>query len=158
MTTKEHTTVDPIRSMLLALASLAKDARLRWHAGRAAERARDEIPGRTQEFAHHAQANQCLLTAIRAANLPTGFRIYDVTLSTDPLAAAKQLDALVVGLSGGAIEAEHEAARVAYQAAFAEPITDQEQRYIEMLAGMPAARRDKIIEGAEQLARYHGQA
>jgi hypothetical protein len=150
--------VDPIRSMLLALASLAKDARLRWHAGRAAARARDQIPSRTQEFAHHAQANQCLLTAIRAANLPTGFRIYDITLSTDPLAAAKQLDALVVGLSGGAIEAEHEAARQAYQAAFAEPITDQEQRYIEILAGMPAARRDKIIEGAEQLARYHGQA
>ncbi len=150
--------MDPIRSMLLALATRAKEARLRWHAGRAAVRARGEIPSRTEAFAHHVQAELCLLTALHAASLPTGFRIYDVTLSADPLAVARQLDDLVVARPGGAIEAEHEAARLAYIAASAEPITDQEQRYIDTLAGLSAARRDKILELAEQLARHTGQA
>lgn len=156
--TGAHTTVDPIRSMLLALAARAEEARLRWHAGRAAVRARDQIPGRTEAFAHHVQADLCLLAAISAADLPTGFTIYDVTLSKDPRAAARQLAEIVVAYSpSGPIEAEHEAARLAYNAAFAAPTTEQEQRYIDLLAALPTPRRDKIIELAEDRARLRGQ-
>ena len=150
--------MDPTRSMLLALAARAKEARLRWHAGRAAVRARDEIPSRIEAFAHHCQAELCLIVAISAADLPRDFRIYDVTLSKDPLVAAKQLDDLVVAAdTSGPIEAEHESARLTYKMAFAEPITEQEQRYADILAGLPPARRDKIIEVAEQHARHPGQ-
>jgi hypothetical protein len=150
--------VDPIRSMLLALATRAEEARLRWHAGRAAVRAREEIPGRTEAFAHHVQADLCLLAAISAADLPTGFKIYDISLSKDPRTAARQLGEIVVAYHpNGPIEAEHEAARLAYNAAFAEPVTDQEQRYIDLLTELPAARRDKIIELVEDRARDRGQ-
>ncbi|MBT8227327.1 MAG: hypothetical protein KJO75_17770 [Dactylosporangium sp.] len=141
--------------MLLALATRAEEAWLRWHAGRAAVRARDQVPGRTEAFAHHVQANLCLLAAISAADLPTGFKIYDVSLSKDPHTAARQLRKIVVAYyPSGPIETEQEAARLAYKAAYAESITDQEQRYVDLFAALPAARRDKIIELVEDRARY----
>ncbi|MER7471235.1 hypothetical protein [Micromonospora sp. NPDC000018] len=72
-----------------------------------------------------------------------------------PLAAAEQLRQVAVAYDhSGAIEAAHEAARLAYKAAFAEPVTAQEQQYIELLAGRSAARRDKIVELAEEHARH----
>ncbi len=146
--------MDSTRSMLLALARHAEDARLRWNAERAAVRARGETPTRTEAYAYHVQAGLCLITAISAADLPANFRIYDVTLSRDPLAAAEQLRQVAVAHDhSGAIEAAHEAARLAYKAAFAEPVTAQEQQYVDLLAGLPAARRDKIIELAEERAR-----
>jgi hypothetical protein len=144
--------------MLLALATRAEETRLRWHTGRAAVRARDQIPGRTEAFAHHVQADLCLLAAISAADLPAGFKIYDISLAKDPHTAARQLREIVVAYyPNGPIEAEHEAARLAYNAAFAEPITDQEQQYVNLLAALPAPRRDKIIELAEDHARLRGQ-
>ncbi|MER5337977.1 hypothetical protein [Micromonospora sp. NPDC002717] len=140
--------------MLLALARQAEEARLRWNAERAAVRARGETPARTEAYAYHVQANLCLITAIGAADLPANFRIYDITLSRDPLAAAEQLRQVVVAYDhSGAIEAAHEAARLAYKAAFAESVTAQEQQYVELLAGLSAARRDKIVELAEERAR-----
>ncbi|MEU8264701.1 hypothetical protein AB0C02_29290 [Micromonospora sp. NPDC048999] len=146
--------MDPTRRMLRALAKHAEEARLRWNAERAAVRARGETPARTQAYAYHVQANLCLITAIGAADLPANFRIHDITLSRDPLAAAEQLRQLAVAYDhSGAIEAAHEAARLAYKAAFAEPVTAQEQQYVDLLAGLPAARRDKIVDLAEDRAR-----
>ncbi|MFE9207566.1 hypothetical protein [Micromonospora sp. NPDC007230] len=140
--------------MLLALARHAEDARLHWNAERAAVRARGETPARTEAYAHHVQANLCLITAIGAADLSANFRIYDITLSRDPLAAAEQLrQAAVAHDHSGAIEAAHEAARLAYKQAFAQPVTAQEQQYVDLLAGLPAARRDKVVEMAEGRAR-----
>ncbi|WP_328853251.1 hypothetical protein OG994_12015 [Micromonospora globbae] len=151
--------MDPTRRMLLALARQAEEARLRWNADRAALRARGETPARTETYAYHVQANLCLITAISAANLPATFRIYDTTLSHDPLAAAEQLRRLVVAHdTSGPIEAAHEAARLAYKAAFAEPVTAREQQYVDLLAGLPAARRDKIVDLAEERARHHREA
>lgn len=148
--------MDPIRSMLLALAERAKDARLHWQAGRAAVRARGETPGRTEAFAHHVEADLCLLAALDAADIPANFRVYDITLSQDPVRAAEQLCEIAFGYDhSGPIEAEHEAARLAYKAAFAEPISEQEQHCVEILADLPAARRDKIVELAEDRARHH---
>ncbi|MDG4793657.1 hypothetical protein [Micromonospora sp. WMMD1082] len=151
--------MDPIRSMLLALAKRAKETRLNWQAGRAAVRARGEVPGRTEAFAHYVEADLCLLAALRAADIPANFRVYDITLSRDPVRAAKQLQELVYGHDhSGPIEAAHEAARLAYKAAFAEPVSDQEQRCIEFLADLPAARRDRVIELAEDRARHRERA
>ncbi|MEV0429667.1 hypothetical protein [Micromonospora sp. NPDC050495] len=147
--------MDPTRSILLALAKKAEEARLRWHADRAAVRARGETPTRSEAYAYHVQANLCLITAIDAADLPAGFRLYDVTLSRDPLAAAEQLrQAAVAHDHSGPIEVAHEAGRLAYKAAFAEPVTAQEQQHIDLLAGLPAARCDKIIELAEERTCY----
>ncbi|MEU2616162.1 hypothetical protein ABZ570_32030 [Micromonospora sp. NPDC007271] len=143
--------------MLLALARHAEDARLRWNADRAAMRARGETPARTEAYAYQVQANLCLITAIGAADLPANFRIHDITLSQDPLAAAEQLRQVAVAHDhSGAIEAAHEAARLAYKAAFAQPVTAQEQQYVHLLAGLPAARRDKIVELAEERSRHPG--
>ncbi len=147
--------MDPTRRMLLALAKHAEEARLRWNAERAAVRARGETPARTETYAYHVQANLCLITAIGAAGLPASFRIYDITLSRDPLIAAEQLRQIVVAYDhSGSIEAAHEAARLAYKAAYAEPVTAAEQQYVDLLAGLPAARRDKITELAEDRARH----
>ncbi|MGR6318885.1 hypothetical protein Q2K19_31565 [Micromonospora soli] len=147
--------MDPSRSMLLALARHAEEARLRWHAERAAVRARGETPTRSEAYAYHVQANLCLIAAIGAADLPPDFRIYDITLSRDALAAAEQLRQVATAYDySGPIEAAHEPARLAYKAAFAEPVTAQEQQYIDLLAGLPAARRDKIVELAEERARH----
>jgi hypothetical protein len=147
--------MDPLPSMLLVLAKRAEQARLDWQAGRAAVRARGETPGRTEAFAHHIQANLCLIAAIEAADLPANFRVYDLTLSRDPLVAAQQLREIVFTYDRGReIEAEHEAARLAYKAAFAEPINEEEQQHIDVLAGLSAARRDKVVDLAEERARY----
>ncbi|MFF0176078.1 hypothetical protein [Micromonospora profundi] len=147
--------MDPIRSILLSLARTAEEARLRLHAERAALRARGETPTRTEAFSYDVQANLCLITAITAADLPTNFRLYDTTLSRDPLTAAAQLRQVTSAYDhSGPIEAAHEAARLAYKAAFAEPLTAQEQHYADLLADLPAARRDKIIEVAEERARH----
>ncbi|GAA3742041.1 hypothetical protein GCM10022225_27000 [Plantactinospora mayteni] len=151
--------MDPVRSMLLALAQRAKETRLRWHADRAAVRARGETPVRTDTFAHHVQADLCLLAALKAADIPANFRVYDITLSRDPVRAAEQLREIAYGYDGSRpIEAEHEAARLAYKAAFVEPLSDQEQQYVEILADLPAARRDKVIEEVEDRARRREQA
>ena len=151
--------MDPVRSMLLALAQRAQDARLRWHAGRAATRARGEIPGRIEAFAHHVEADLCLLTALHAAGIPANFRVHDITLSRDPVTAAEQLREIAFGHDGsGPIEADHEPARLAYRALFAAPLSDQEQRYVETLANLPDARRDKVIELAEDRARHREKA
>jgi hypothetical protein len=147
--------MDPIRAILLSLARNAEEARLRWHAERAALRARGETPTRTDAFAHNVQANLCLITAIGAADLPANFRLYDTTLSRDPLTAAAQLrEATSAYHPSGAIEAEHEAARLAYQAALAAPLTAREQHYVDLLADLPPARRDKIIEAAEERTQH----
>ncbi|WBB69118.1 hypothetical protein [Micromonospora sp. WMMD812] len=147
--------MDPTRSMLLALARHAEEARLRWHAERAAVRARGETPARTEAYAYHVQANLSLITAIRAADLPASFRLYDTTLSRDPLTAAEQLRQVASAYDhSGPIEAAHEAARLVYKAAFAEPISAQEQQYVDLLAGLPVARRDKVVELAEERARH----
>ncbi|WP_088994664.1 hypothetical protein [Micromonospora echinaurantiaca] len=141
--------------MLLALARHAEEARLRWNAERAAVRARGATLARTEAYAYHVQANLCLITAIGAANLPANFRIYDITLSRDPLAAAEQLHQVAVAYDhSGPIEAAHEAARLAYKSALAEPVTAPEQQYIDLLAALPAARRDKIVDLAEERARH----
>ncbi|MEU7779159.1 hypothetical protein [Micromonospora parva] len=146
--------MDPIRSILLSLARTAEEARLRWNANRAALRARGETPTRDEAFAHNVQANLCLITAITAANLPANFRLYDTTLSRDPLTAATQLRQVTSAYDhSGPIEAAHEAARLAYKAAFVEPLTAQEQHYVDLLVDLPAARRDKIIEVAEERSR-----
>lgn len=151
--------MDPVRSMLLALAERVNDTRLRWHAERAAVRARGETSHCTEAFAHHAQAELCLLAALRAADIPARFSIRNIILSRDPVRAAEQLCEIAYGYDiSGPIEAEHEAARLAYKATFAEPLSDQEQQYVELLAGLPAARRDKIIEAVEDLARLREQA
>ncbi|MCW3818593.1 hypothetical protein ONA91_29555 [Micromonospora sp. DR5-3] len=145
--------MDPTRSMLLALARHAEEARLRWNAERAAVRARGETPAHSETYAYYVQANLCLIAATSAANLPADFRIYDITLSRDPVAAAEQLRQAVVAYDhSGPIEAAHEAARLAYKAAFAEPVTAQEQQYVDLLAGLPAPRRDKVVELAEERA------
>ncbi|MFF4879510.1 hypothetical protein [Micromonospora sp. NPDC000668] len=147
--------MDPIRSILLSLARTAEEARLRWHSERAALRARRETPTRTEAFAYDVQANLCLITAITAADLPVNFRLYDTTLSRDPLTAAAQLRQVTSAYDhSGPIEAVHEAARLSYKAAFAEPLTAQEQHYVDLLVDLPAARRDKIIEVAEERARH----
>ncbi|WDQ02234.1 hypothetical protein PVK74_10650 [Micromonospora chalcea] len=147
--------MDPTRSLLLALARHAEEARLRWNAERAAVRARGETPAHSEAYAYHVQANLCLITAIGAADLPANFRISDITLSRDPVAAAEQLRQVVFAYDpSGAIEAAHEAARLAYKAAFAEPVTAQEQQYIDLLASLPAARRDKVVDLAEERARH----
>ncbi|MFG3690556.1 hypothetical protein [Micromonospora sp. NPDC047740] len=139
--------------MLLALARLAEEARLRWNAERAAVRARGETPARSEAYACQVQANLCLITAIGAADLPANFRIYDLTLSRDPLAAAEQLRQVAVAHDhSGPIEAAHEAARLAYKEVFAQPVTAQEQQCVDLLAGLPAARRDKIVDLAEERA------
>ncbi|MEU8112734.1 hypothetical protein [Micromonospora sp. NPDC048947] len=146
--------MDPIRSILLSLARTAEEARLRWHANRAALRARGETPTRNEAFAYDVQANLCLIAAITAANLPANFRLYDTTLSRDPLTAAAQLRQVASAYDhSGPIEAAHEAARVAYKAAFADPLTAQEQHYVDLLVDLSAARRDKIIEVAEERSR-----
>jgi hypothetical protein len=151
--------VDPVRSMLLALAKRAKETRLRWQASRAAVRARGEAPNRTEAFAHHVEADLCLLAALDAADIPANFRIYDITLSRNPVRAAEQLREIVYGHDiSGPIEAEREAARLAYKAAFAEPVSDQELRCVEILADLPAARRDRVIELAEDRARHRERA
>ncbi|MEV0158343.1 hypothetical protein AB0H57_32320 [Micromonospora sp. NPDC050686] len=146
--------MDPIRAILLSLARTAKEAELRWYANRAAQRARGETPTRGEAYAYSVKADQCLITAVTAADLPANFRLYDTTLSRDPLVAAEQLrDVACAYDPSGPIEAAHEAARLAYKTAFAEPLTPQEENYAELLAGLPAARRDKIIEVAEERAR-----
>ncbi|MFI7609258.1 hypothetical protein ACIBTV_29675 [Micromonospora sp. NPDC049366] len=149
--------MDSIRSMLLTLARHAQEARLRWHAERAAVRARGETPTRSETYAYQVQADLCLIAAVSAADLPASFRLYDTTLSRDPLVAADQLRQVTSAYDhSGPIEAAHEAARLAYKAAFAEPLTAQEQHYVDLLAGLPAARRDKIIEVAEEHACRRG--
>jgi hypothetical protein len=146
--------VDQTRSILLALAGLAKETQLRWEAGRAAVRARGQTPGRMEAFAHHVIAQRCLLTALRAADPPPRFTVRDVRLSRDPVRAATQLEEIAYAhVQSGQREAAHEPARLAYTAAYAEPVTDQEQHQVEILGRLPAARRDKIFDLAEQHAR-----
>jgi hypothetical protein len=147
--------MDSTRSILLRLAENANDTRLRWHADLAATRARDEVPARREMYHYQIEADLCLIAAVDAANLPAGFKVYDVTLRPDPLAAAQQLRDLAYGRAADQrIEAEHEAARLAYKAAFAEPITTAEHHLAELLADVPPVRRDKIIERVEHLARH----
>ncbi|MFG2058576.1 hypothetical protein ACGFI9_31580 [Micromonospora sp. NPDC048930] len=147
--------MDPTRSILLALARHAQEARLRWNAERAAVRARGETPAHSETYAYYVQANLCLIAAIGAADLPADFRISDITLSRDPVAAAEQLRQVVFAYDpSGPIEAAHEAARLAYKAAFAEPVTAQELQYVDLIAGLSAPRRDKIVELAEERARH----
>ncbi|MGW5672039.1 hypothetical protein [Micromonospora sp. NPDC003776] len=147
--------MDPIRAILLSLARSAEEARLRWQAERAAVRARGGAPARSDAFAHNVQANLCLITAIGAADLPANFRLYDTTLSRDPLTAAAQLRQVTCAYyPSGPIEAEHEAARLAYNTASAPLLTAEEQHYVDLLADLPPARRDKIIEAAENRARH----
>ncbi|MFI7578306.1 hypothetical protein [Micromonospora sp. NPDC049497] len=143
--------------MLLALAARSQEARLSWRAARAAVRARGDNPGRSELWAYDVQAGLCLITAISAADLPATFTVYDVTLSRDPLAAAEQLREIAYGHDySGPIEAPHEAARLAYKAAFAEPLSEQEHHLVAVLASLPAARRDKITDLVEQRARHRG--
>lgn len=147
--------MDPVRAILLALARRAEEARLSWYAERAALRARGETPTKGNSWAYSVQADLCLITAITAADLPANFRLYDTSLSRDPLAAAAQLREVASAYDhSGPIEAEHEAARLAYKEAIAEPLTPQEQHYVDLLADLPAARRDKIIEAAEERVRH----
>ncbi|MFY1683648.1 hypothetical protein ACN265_19135 [Micromonospora sp. WMMD730] len=88
-------------------------------------------------------------------NLPATFRIHDTTLSTDPVTAAQQLRDIALPYDRhGPIEATHEAARQAYREAFAEPITAQEQQYVDLLAALTPARRDKVIAAAEERASH----
>jgi hypothetical protein len=146
--------MDPVRAILRTLAGLTREAELGWHAGRAAVRARGQTPVHNEAFSHFAKAQQCLIAAVKAADLPAGFRMYDVTLSRDPVTAARQLcDAAHGHDDAGPIEAAHEAARLAYRTAYAEPLTDTEQRYAALLADLPAARRDKVVDLAEERAR-----
>jgi hypothetical protein len=92
-----------------------KTARLNWYAGRGAIRVRGDIPGRAETFAHHVEADLCLLTAITAADLTANVRIHNTTLSRDPLTTADQLREIASGYDRTAtIEAEHETARQAY--------------------------------------------
>jgi hypothetical protein len=147
--------MDPVREILLALARRAKEHQLYWQAGLAAVRARREIPQRGEAFAHAAISEMCLVDALRAADLPAGFRIGGITLSRDPVDAMKQLrDQVYARNPSGPIEAEHEQARLTYQHLATAPLTDQEHAAAVQLAGMPAARRDKVIETAEHLARH----
>ncbi|WP_229070798.1 hypothetical protein [Actinoplanes sp. DH11] len=146
--------VDPAVAMLLALAGRAKEAQLYWQAGLAAARARGEVRGHTEAFAHHVEAEMCLLTALRAAPRPAGLRVNGIALPRDPVAAMRQLREHAVGYAPrAAIEAAHEPARLAYRAAFAAPLTVEEQQLVAALAALPVARRDKVIETAETLSR-----
>jgi hypothetical protein len=148
--------MDSTRAMLLALAGLVTESRLRLEAGRAAQRARGQTPALPEASASFHNARRCLIAAVRAADLPADFRVHDVTLSRDPLAAADQLEELAFGYHpAGPIEAEHETARLAYREVFAAPLTDTEQRQADALANLPAARRDKILDRVERHA--HGR-
>ena len=145
---------DAHRAILLALAKQAREAELYWQAGTAATRARGLTPSRTEAFAHHTRAELSLLIALRAAGIPPNFHIDGITLSRDPLAAMQQLRGHVAAHQpSNPIETDHEAARLAYRHTFAAPPTAQEQHLAATLAGLPAARRDKINELAETLAR-----
>ena len=147
--------MDPTRSMLLALAKRAEETRLDWQAGRAAVRARGETPQRSEAFAHHIQANLCLLTAITAAALPADFRIYDVTLSTDPVAAAQQLRDIAHPYDRhGAIEAAHEAANRHTRRRSPSRSPPRNSSTSTSLATLTPARRDKIVDAAEQRASH----
>ncbi|MFC4071925.1 hypothetical protein [Actinoplanes subglobosus] len=144
-----------VRAMLLALARRAKGTHLYWQAGLAAVRARDEIPQRSEAFAHAVQAELCLTDALHAAGLPAGFWIDGITLDRDPVTAMKQLrDHVHAWTWNGPIEAGHEQARLAYRQLAADPLTDQEHALAVHLAGLIAARRDKVIDTAEHLARH----
>lgn len=144
--------MDSTRSILLALARVAEDTRLRWHVERAAVRVRGRAPStRSEASVHHAVAARYLIEAIRAADLPSGFRVYDVTLQPDPLAAAAQLRQITGGFHpAGSVEHEHEQTRVVYRAGYDRPMTEPEQTLARTLASIPPHRRDKIIDTAER--------
>ncbi|BEL05712.1 hypothetical protein Q0Z83_039030 [Actinoplanes sichuanensis] len=145
--------MDPVRAILLALARRANDTHLYWQAGLAAVRARRQVPQRGEAFAHAIQAELCLADALRAADLPAGFRIDGITLRPDPVDAMRQLRAHVPRLNpSGPIEAEHEQARQTYQQLAVDPLTDQEQAFAVQLADLPVARRDKVVDAAERIA------
>ncbi|MEV4283472.1 hypothetical protein [Actinoplanes xinjiangensis] len=147
--------MDPVRAILLALARRAKHNHLSWQAALAATRARSQPRQRSEAFAHAAISELCLVDALRAADLPTGFRVDTITLSRDPVIAMTQLrDHVYARRPDNAIEAEHEHARQTYRRLSADPLTDQEHAVAVQLAGMPAARRDKVIDTAEHLARH----
>jgi hypothetical protein len=140
--------------VLLAVAGRAKQAQLYWQAGLAAARARGDGRAPTEAFAHHVEAEMCLLAAIRAAGPPAGHRIDGLTLSRDPVKAMIALRDHAHGHgTDDAIEAAHEPARRGYRDAFAAPLSAAEQDLAQTLAGLPDARRDKVIEQAESLAR-----
>ncbi|GAA1596674.1 hypothetical protein J3R03_003129 [Actinoplanes couchii] len=147
--------MDLVRAILLALARRDKSTYLRWQAGLAAVRARGLTPTHNEAFAHHVQTELCLVDALRAADLPSGFRIDGITLPRDPVTAAKRLrDHVPAWSPDNAIETDHEQARLQYRSLAATPLNAQETAYAEMLAGLPAARRDKVIELAEHLTRH----
>jgi hypothetical protein len=148
--------VDSTRKVLLALGRLSSQAWLEWRAEEAAVRARLQIPRRGERFAYYAATDHCVMAALNAANLPSNFRLYDTTLSRDPIRAANQLQQIAAGTDlAGPIEAEHEAARQAYLHAAAAPPDGREQQLARDLAALPAARRDRVIDLAEQTARRH---
>jgi hypothetical protein len=150
--------MDPVRAILLALARRAKDNHLHWQAGLAAIRARQQIPTHHEAFAHAAISQLCLADALRAADLPAGFRIDGITLSRDPVTAMTQLRDHVPGRQpDNPIEAEHEHARLAYRQLASGPLTDREQALAVQLAGLPAARRDQVADAAERIARHQQQ-
>jgi hypothetical protein len=147
--------MDPVRAMLLTLARRAKQTHLSWQAGLAAVRARREVPRRSEVFAHAVMSELCLIDALRAADLPAPFRIDGITLHRDPVTAATQLrDHVHARNPGGPIEAEHEHARQDYQRLSAEPLTESEQVAAVQLAALAPARRDKVIDAAESIARH----
>ncbi|MEV4283495.1 hypothetical protein [Actinoplanes xinjiangensis] len=147
--------MDPVRAILPALARRARENHLSWQAGLAAVRARRQTPSRGEAFAHAAVSELCLIDALRAADLQAGFRIDAITLSRDPVTAMKQLRDHVYGRQrDNAIEAEHEQDRHTYRRLAADPLTDQEHAMAVQPARMPAARRDKVIDAAEHLARH----
>lgn len=147
--------MDPTRAILVALARRAANCRLRWQAGLAAVRARGETPTHNEAFAHHAIAELCLVDALCAADLPTGFRLAGITLPRDPVDAMTILrDHVHAWAPDNAIETDHEQARLDYRRQAAAPLTEQETAYAHLLAGLAPARRDKIIDLAESLARH----
>ena len=140
--------------MLLALAHRAKQVQLNWQAGLAATRARDLSRARTEAYAHHVEAELCLVTAVRAAALPPGFRLAGVALPKDPITAMVRLRDQGVAVDwNNRIEAEHELARITYRQEFAAPLSAAEQAQAQALAALKPARRDKVIEMAEALSR-----
>jgi hypothetical protein len=147
--------MDPVRAIPLALARRAKQNHLSWQAALAATRQHRQPRQRSEAFAHAAISERCLVDALRAADLPAGFRVDAITLSRDPVTAMTPLrDHVYAGRRDNAIEAAHEHARHTYRRLSADPLTDQEHAVAVQLAGMPAARRDTVIDAAERLARH----
>ncbi|GGN93912.1 hypothetical protein GCM10010112_82710 [Actinoplanes lobatus] len=131
--------MDPLRAVLLALARKTHDAQQRWLAGRAALRAREQQVHRNEVFAHYMTAESCLIAALDAANLPSGYRIGGTRLTRDPVVAMQRL-------RDHPIEADREPARQDYLDAYTPPLTEAEAALADRLAALPAARRDRIFD------------